>query len=168
MVLGADELRIEAQRLREGGDGGGHVIQLGPGNASAAQAALAQAPDHFELLDRLGQAQLQVGAQQQAVGTFNRMVALQGKSPLGYLGLAEAQLAANDPASASRSARRALEVGQLDAVITQNVGHLARSALRVLRAKADRGVIDEAQEQLRIEIVIRENLPPDSDDSHSF
>ncbi len=64
--------------------------------------------------------------------------------------------------------RRALEVGQLDAVITQNVGHLARSALRVLRAKADRDVIDEAQEQLRIEIVIRENLPPDGDDSHSF
>jgi putative PEP-CTERM system TPR-repeat lipoprotein len=76
----------------------------------AAQTALAQTPEHFELLGRLGQAQLQVGAQQQAVGTFNRMVALQGKSPLGYLGLAEAQLAANDPAGASRSARRALEV----------------------------------------------------------
>jgi len=75
----------------------------------AAQTALAQTPDHFDLLGRLGQAQLQVGAPQQAVGTFNRMVALQGKSPLGYLGLAEAQLAANDPAGASRSARRALE-----------------------------------------------------------
>ena len=76
----------------------------------AAQTALAQTPDHFELLGRLGQAQLRVGGQQQAVGTFNRMVALQGKSPLGYLGLAEAQLLANDPASAGRSARRALEV----------------------------------------------------------
>jgi putative PEP-CTERM system TPR-repeat lipoprotein len=75
----------------------------------ATQTALAQTPNHFELLGRLGQAQLQVGDQQQAIGTFNRMVALQGKSPLGYLGLAEAQLAANDPASASRSARRALE-----------------------------------------------------------
>lgn len=74
----------------------------------AAQAALAQMPEHFELLGRLGQAQLRVGEQQQAIGTFNRMVALQGKSPLGYLGLAEAQLAANDPGSASRSARRAL------------------------------------------------------------
>ena len=76
----------------------------------AAQTALAQTPDHFELLGRLGQAQLQAGAQQQAVGTFNRMASLQGKSPLGYLGLAEAQLVANDPASAGRSARRALEV----------------------------------------------------------
>jgi LacI family transcriptional regulator len=57
--------------------------------------------------------------------------------------------------------RAALEAGQLDAVITQNVGHLVRSALRVLRAKVDRVPIDEGQEQLRIEIVIRENLTPD-------
>jgi LacI family transcriptional regulator len=57
--------------------------------------------------------------------------------------------------------RAALEAGQLDAVITQNVGHLVRSALRVLRAKADRVPIDEGQEQLRIEIIIRENLPSD-------
>ena len=57
--------------------------------------------------------------------------------------------------------RAALEAGQLDAVITQNVGHLVRSALRVLRAKVDRVPIDEGQEQLRIEIVIRENLAPD-------
>jgi len=57
--------------------------------------------------------------------------------------------------------RAALEAGQLDAIITQNVGHLARSALRVLRAKIDRAPIDMGQEQLRIEIVIRENIPAD-------
>ena len=34
--------------------------------------------------------------------------------------------------------RTGLEEGSIDAVIAQNVGHLARSALRVLRAKADR------------------------------
>ena len=56
--------------------------------------------------------------------------------------------------------RAALESGQMDAVITQNVGHLARSTLRVLRAKADHRAIDDSQETLRIEIVIRENLPP--------
>lgn len=56
--------------------------------------------------------------------------------------------------------RQALELGHIDAVITQNLGHLARSALRVLRAKADRQPIDDSQETLRIEIVIRENLPP--------
>lgn len=55
--------------------------------------------------------------------------------------------------------RAALERGLMTAVITQNVGHLARSALRVLRAKVDRMPIDESQEQIRIEIVIRENLP---------
>lgn len=59
--------------------------------------------------------------------------------------------------------RKALELGHMDAVITQNLGHLARSALRVLRARADRQPIDESQETLRIEIVIRENLPPSLD-----
>ena len=56
--------------------------------------------------------------------------------------------------------RHALELGHMDAVITHNLGHLARSSLRVLRAKADRMPFDESQETLRIEIVIRENLPP--------
>ncbi len=48
---------------------------------------------------------------------------------------------------------------EVDAVITQNVGHLVRSALRVLRAKCDGVAIFEAQERIRIDIVIRENLP---------
>lgn len=56
--------------------------------------------------------------------------------------------------------RSALEGGTVTAVITQNLGHLARSTLRVLRAKADNLPLDEGQEQIRIEIVLRENLPP--------
>lgn len=56
--------------------------------------------------------------------------------------------------------RAALLSGEIDAVITQNLGHIARSALRVLRAKRDGAAIDPAQERIRIEIVIRENLPP--------
>ena len=56
--------------------------------------------------------------------------------------------------------RDALTSGRITAVITQNLGHLARSTLRVLRAKADRQPLDEGQEQIRIEIVLRENLPP--------
>lgn len=55
-------------------------------------------------------------------------------------------------------ARAALEAGTMDAVIMQNVGHVVRSALRVLRAMTDRAPIDEGQEQIRIEIVMRENL----------
>lgn len=58
-------------------------------------------------------------------------------------------------------ARDALLTGKMDAVITQNVGHLIRSALRVLHAKVDKLPIHAGQEQLRIEIVMRENLPAD-------
>lgn len=57
------------------------------------------------------------------------------------------------------SARTALLSGAVDAVITQNTGHLVRSALRVLRAKSDGAMIFEAQETIRIEIVLKENLP---------
>ncbi|MEM8841076.1 MAG: LacI family DNA-binding transcriptional regulator [Pseudomonadota bacterium] len=55
--------------------------------------------------------------------------------------------------------RNALLNNEMAAVITQNVGHLVRSALRVLRALCDNAPIFEAQERIRIEVVIRENLP---------
>lgn len=54
--------------------------------------------------------------------------------------------------------RQALLDDQIDAVITQNVGHLVRSAIRVLKAKCDDAKILESQEQIRIDIVVRENL----------
>lgn len=53
----------------------------------------------------------------------------------------------------------ALLKNEIDAVIAQNIGHLARSALRVLRAKCDNVAIFEAQERIRIDIITRENLP---------
>lgn len=55
--------------------------------------------------------------------------------------------------------RAALLAGEIDAVIAQNIGHLVRSAVRVLRAKCDSVDIFEAQEKIRIDIVTRENLP---------
>lgn len=55
--------------------------------------------------------------------------------------------------------REALISGSIAAVIMQNVGHLVRGALRVLRALCDDLPIYEAQERVRIEIVLRENLP---------
>ena len=55
--------------------------------------------------------------------------------------------------------RQALQTGQMDAVITQNVGHLARSAARVLRARCDGRAVIESQERIRIDIVLKENLP---------
>ena len=54
--------------------------------------------------------------------------------------------------------KESLLTGEIDAVITQNVGHLVRSALRVLRAKCDDLQFDPSQEKIRIEIVTRENI----------
>lgn len=55
--------------------------------------------------------------------------------------------------------RAALSANEIDAVIAQNVGHLVRSTIRVLRSLSDKLPIFEPQERLRIEIVLRENLP---------
>lgn len=55
--------------------------------------------------------------------------------------------------------RQALLENEVAAVIAQNVGHLVRSALRVLRNICDDLPIFEAQERIRIEVVLRENLP---------
>lgn len=49
--------------------------------------------------------------------------------------------------------------GTLDAIIAQNVGHLVRSSLRTLRTLCDEMPIYEEQERIRIEIVLKENLP---------
>lgn len=56
--------------------------------------------------------------------------------------------------------RAALESGVIDAVLNQDAGHEVRSAVRVLRAKADGLPVNDAQERIRIDIFIRENLPP--------
>ncbi len=49
--------------------------------------------------------------------------------------------------------------GTMDAVITQDVGHLVRSSIRILRARADGVDTVESQERIRIEITLRENMP---------
>lgn len=48
--------------------------------------------------------------------------------------------------------------GRLDAVIAQNPGHLVRSAIRVLRARCDNRSPIASQEEIRIEILLCENL----------
>ncbi len=47
---------------------------------------------------------------------------------------------------------------QIDALITQDPGHLVRSAVRILRARCDRREILASQEKIRIEILFAENL----------
>ena len=55
--------------------------------------------------------------------------------------------------------RRLLLRGVVDAVISQNPGHEARAAVRVLRALTRGEPILSEQEKIRIDIVMRDNLP---------
>jgi LacI family transcriptional regulator len=55
--------------------------------------------------------------------------------------------------------RRALLRGTLDAVIAQDPGHEARSAVRVLLSLVRGEPILAEQERIRVEIVMRDNLP---------
>lgn len=59
---------------------------------------------------------------------------------------------------ATPTLRQALADNEVSAVISQNVGHLVRSSLRVLRALSDEQPIFDAQERIRIEIILRENM----------
>ncbi|MCR6502290.1 LacI family DNA-binding transcriptional regulator [Shinella sp. CPCC 101442] len=60
--------------------------------------------------------------------------------------------------------RGALESGLIDAVLNQDAGHEVRSAIRILRAKADGLSVNAAQERIRLDIFIKDNLPPASPD----
>lgn len=53
----------------------------------------------------------------------------------------------------------ALREGYFDAVINQDSGHLIRSCARLLRATADSAPFNPAQERIRIDIYIKENMP---------
>ncbi|MBR0996733.1 LacI family DNA-binding transcriptional regulator [Bradyrhizobium liaoningense] len=55
--------------------------------------------------------------------------------------------------------RRLLLQGMMDAAISQNPGHEARAAVRVLLALARGEPILREQEKIRIDIVMRDNLP---------
>lgn len=52
----------------------------------------------------------------------------------------------------------ALKKGDVDAIIAQNPGHAVRSAVRLLRARTDKREPVISQEQLRIEILLEDNL----------
>lgn len=57
------------------------------------------------------------------------------------------------------ASRIALKDGVFDAIISQDTGHLVRSAVRLLKATADRAPFDQTQERIRIDIYLRENMP---------
>ncbi|KAB2704643.1 MULTISPECIES: LacI family DNA-binding transcriptional regulator [Brucella] len=54
---------------------------------------------------------------------------------------------------------QALTDGIIHAVLAQDAGHEIRSAIRVLKASADRLAIVPGQEHIRIEIFLKDNLP---------
>ncbi|CAN7684781.1 LacI family DNA-binding transcriptional regulator [Rhizobium sp. LjRoot254] len=55
--------------------------------------------------------------------------------------------------------RAALQSDLIEAVLNQDAGHEVRSAIRVLKAKADGLTVIEAQERIRIDIFLKDNLP---------
>jgi LacI family transcriptional regulator len=55
--------------------------------------------------------------------------------------------------------RLALVDDLIDAVLNQDAGHEVRSAIRVLKAAADGSTVVEAQERIRIDIFLKDNLP---------
>ncbi len=55
--------------------------------------------------------------------------------------------------------RKALNDGMFDAVISQDSGHLIRSAVRIMRARSDNMPINSAQERIRIDVYLKENMP---------
>ncbi|WP_187428574.1 hypothetical protein ROLI_043060 [Roseobacter fucihabitans] len=57
--------------------------------------------------------------------------------------------------------RKALGARLFDAVISQDAGHLVRSAVRIMRAHSDKVPVNPAQERIRIDVYLKENLPPD-------
>lgn len=59
----------------------------------------------------------------------------------------------------TETTRAALQTGLIDAVLNQDAGHEVRSAIRVLKAKADGLPVVAAQERIRIDIFLKDNLP---------
>ncbi|AKH99012.1 ABC-type sugar transport system, periplasmic component [Hoeflea sp. IMCC20628] len=59
----------------------------------------------------------------------------------------------------TQHSRQALADGVFDAVINQDCGHEVRSAIRVLKARADGLDPLTAQERIRIDVFLRDNLP---------
>jgi LacI family transcriptional regulator len=55
--------------------------------------------------------------------------------------------------------RAALNDGLIDVVLNQDAGHEVRSAIRVLKAKADGVAVIGAQERIRLDIFLKDNLP---------
>lgn len=97
---------------------------------SAAQSAVAAFPNHAQLVDALGRAQVASGEQAQGLATFGKLASLQADSPLGHLRTAETQMAAKNYGAARTSLSRAASVAGDAPEI-----HARRAALEVADGK---------------------------------
>ncbi len=92
-----------------------------------------------------------------------RAIYLMGSAPAAALEALESHRIGEDCVIVAHEltavTRRGLLSGRLSAVITQDVGHLVRSAFRVLRSKADNSETMASQERIRIEIILHANMP---------
>ena len=77
---------------------------------AAGQEAQGVMPDRPEILEALGRAQQAAGDGQQAIATYGRWARLRSDSPLPWLRIAEAQIAAKKTDAALQSLRKALEL----------------------------------------------------------
>ena len=81
-----------------------------PKALTAAQSAVSALPDSPELQDALGRAQLASGETNQAITTFNKVVAMQPLSSFPLLRLADAHLIAKNKDAAMQSLKKALDI----------------------------------------------------------
>jgi cellulose synthase operon protein C len=106
----------------------------------AAQAGVTAVPTSPELLTALGRMQQVSGDVNQAIATYNKLVALQPLSPVPHVRLAEAHVANKDNRAAEQSLRKALEIkpDYLDAqralIILAVDAKMYPDAIRVARA----------------------------------
>ncbi|MDI7860433.1 LacI family DNA-binding transcriptional regulator [Rhizobiaceae bacterium n13] len=110
-------------------------------------------PDRAEALigDLLSRHPHVIGIYSLGAGNRGLIRALQGREAGQRLTVVAHELTA--------STRRALQEGLIDAVLNQDAGHEVRSAVRVLKAKADGLPVIAAQERIRIDIFLKDNLP---------
>ncbi len=111
-------------------------------NAAVAEEALgAQLDAHADI----------VGVYSLGAGNRGVIAALRKRGLAGKICVIAHELTAHS--------RAALNDGVFAAILNQDPGHEARSAIRILRALADGVAIDSGQERIRIDIYLRDNLP---------
>ncbi|SEL10207.1 putative PEP-CTERM system TPR-repeat lipoprotein [Roseateles sp. YR242] len=98
--------------------------------AAVAQEGITANPDSAELLDALGQVQQAQGERQSAITSFNKLVSVQPRSPVGQLRLADLYIASGQPADrelAATALKRAQAIGPGDAELAEKVAGKALS-----------------------------------------